>query len=310
MIGGAEDGGVGGARRTAAREPARRRPATMAGRSAPPTVSRMRKVFIVHASVAEARSRRGRASAARPTDEGPTLVGAGAQPRRGRLVQPLMATIAHLSDIHFGAHDEKIVAATEAGCSSTGGPRHHQRRFHAARPRRAIPDGLGMAQPAARRRLNCSPCGQSRRAALDVARRFARPLARYKRYISNDLCPWYEDDRLAVLGINTARSLTIKDGASIASRWRLSASASKTWRRTRRGSRHAPPALCDADRRGRRAQRSGRAARGCVKAVCQAGVHIALAGHFHRTYADAARKMVQMPAALWSCRPGRPPPSA
>ena len=29
-----------------------------------------------------------------------------------------------------------------------------------------------------------------------------------------------------------------------------------------------------------------------VKAVCEAGVHIALAGHFHRTYAEAARKMV------------------
>ena len=27
--------------------------------------------------------------------------------------------------------------------------------------------------------------------------------------------------------------------------------------------------------------------------MCQAGVHIALAGHFHRTYAEAADKMVQ-----------------
>lgn len=30
-----------------------------------------------------------------------------------------------------------------------------------------------------------------------------------------------------------------------------------------------------------------------VKAVCEAGVRIALAGHFHRTYAEAARKMVE-----------------
>jgi hypothetical protein len=27
--------------------------------------------------------------------------------------------------------------------------------------------------------------------------------------------------------------------------------------------------------------------------VCRAGVHVALAGHFHRTYAEAARKMVE-----------------
>lgn len=38
------------------------------------------------------------------------------------------------------------------------------------------------------------------------------PLQRYKRFISNDLCPWFENDEISVLGINTARSLTIKDG--------------------------------------------------------------------------------------------------
>jgi len=30
-----------------------------------------------------------------------------------------------------------------------------------------------------------------------------------------------------------------------------------------------------------------------VQAACEAGVHLALAGHFHRTYAQAARKMVE-----------------
>ena len=46
----------------------------------------------------------------------------------------------------------------------------------------------------------------------DVARRFGAPLRRYKRWISNDLCPWFENDHVAVLGINTARSLTFKSG--------------------------------------------------------------------------------------------------
>jgi hypothetical protein len=30
-----------------------------------------------------------------------------------------------------------------------------------------------------------------------------------------------------------------------------------------------------------------------VLAACRAGVHVALAGHFHRTYAESARKMVE-----------------
>jgi hypothetical protein len=34
-----------------------------------------------------------------------------------------------------------------------------------------------------------------------------------------------------------------------------------------------------------------------VRAVCEAGVNIALAGHFHRTYAAAARKMVEKAGA-------------
>ena len=46
----------------------------------------------------------------------------------------------------------------------------------------------------------------------DVLSRFARPLARYRRYITEDLEPFYADDEIAVLGLNTARSLTIKGG--------------------------------------------------------------------------------------------------
>jgi 2',3'-cyclic-nucleotide 2'-phosphodiesterase (5'-nucleotidase family) len=45
-----------------------------------------------------------------------------------------------------------------------------------------------------------------------VFRRFVLPLARYKRHITDDLDPVYIDDEIAVLGVNTARSLTWKDG--------------------------------------------------------------------------------------------------
>jgi 3',5'-cyclic AMP phosphodiesterase CpdA len=42
--------------------------------------------------------------------------------------------------------------------------------------------------------------------------RFFRPLAKYRRYITDDLRPRYVDEEIAVFGLNTARSLTIKGG--------------------------------------------------------------------------------------------------
>lgn len=46
----------------------------------------------------------------------------------------------------------------------------------------------------------------------DVMRRFLSPLGRYTQYITNDLAPAFIDDEVAVVGINTARSLTFKGG--------------------------------------------------------------------------------------------------
>jgi 3',5'-cyclic AMP phosphodiesterase CpdA len=46
----------------------------------------------------------------------------------------------------------------------------------------------------------------------DVLRRFLSPLSRYRRFIDESLCPFVELPGIAVLGINTARSLTFKDG--------------------------------------------------------------------------------------------------
>jgi 3',5'-cyclic AMP phosphodiesterase CpdA len=46
----------------------------------------------------------------------------------------------------------------------------------------------------------------------NVLDRFARPLEKFKKYITADLSPTYLDDEIAVMGINTARSFTIKGG--------------------------------------------------------------------------------------------------
>jgi 3',5'-cyclic AMP phosphodiesterase CpdA len=207
-----------------------------------------------------------------------------------------MATIAHLSDIHFGANDQKIVDASEAWLLAhrpdlviisgdfTQRARVEQFKAASAWLNRLRADGF---------KLLVVP-GNHDVPLYDVARRFARPLERYKRYISNDLCPWYEDDQLAVLGINTARSLTIKDGRINREqmdiiRERFAAVADH---KTRILVTHHPLFQMPIGEGNELTEAVGRH-RDAVKAVCEAGVHIALAGHFHRTYAESAKKMVE-----------------
>ncbi|HEX8641186.1 MAG TPA: metallophosphoesterase [Allosphingosinicella sp.] len=206
-----------------------------------------------------------------------------------------MASVVQLSDLHFGRHDEKIVAATEAWLLEhrpdlviisgdfTQRARVAQFEMASAYLNRLRADGF-----------NVLPVPGNHDVPLyDVARRFARPLARYKRYISNDLCPWFENDSLAVLGINTARSLTIKDGRINREQMEIIRArfAGVPVHKTRILVTHHPLYAMPIGEGGELSEAVGRH-EDAVKAVCEAGVHIALAGHFHRTYADAARKMV------------------
>ena len=207
-----------------------------------------------------------------------------------------MARIAHLSDIHFGAHDPKIVAATEAWLQERqpdlviiSGDLTQRAQVDQFRQAAAYLDRL---------RLAGFPTlvipGNHDVPLYDVIRRFAAPLDRYKRYISNDLCPWFENDEVAVLGINTARSLTIKDGrinhkqiAMLQDRFAAVPSG-----KTRILVTHHPLYAMPIGEGGELSEAVGRH-RDAIKAVCKAGVHLALAGHFHRTYAEAAGKMVE-----------------
>lgn len=207
-----------------------------------------------------------------------------------------MARIAHLSDIHFGAHDPKIVAATEAWLQErqpdliiisgdfTQRARVNQFRQASAYLNRLRSSGF---------RTLVVP-GNHDVPLYDVFRRFAAPLDRYKRYIDKDLCPWFENDEVAVLGINTARSLTIKDGrinreqiALLQDRFAAVPSS-----KTRILVTHHPLYAMPIGEGGELSEAVGRH-RDAIEAVCKSGVHLALAGHFHRTYAQSARKMVE-----------------
>ena len=147
---------------------------------------------------------------------------------------------------------------------------------------------------AAGHKLLCVP-GNHDVPLYDVVRRFVRPLHRYRRFIDDDLCPWFENDELAVLGINTARSLTIKDGSISLEQM---ATIRDSFRETAPGKiedpGHPSPA-CSRCRSATRASspRSSSATTDALTAVAEAGVQILLAGHFHRTYAQSAREMVE-----------------
>lgn len=208
-----------------------------------------------------------------------------------------MARLAHLSDIHFGAHDPAAVAGAETWLARErpdlvviSGDFTQRARVEQYREAGAFLDRIEAMG------LNTLGVPGNHDVPLyDIVQRFTRPLHRYRRYIDDDLCPWFESERLAVLGINTARSLTFKDG-------RISHDQMAIIRERFGGVRadktkilvtHHPlfemPIEDDADGMSEAVGRQGEA----LQAVEDAGVHILLAGHFHRSFTESARRMVK-----------------
>ena len=122
-----------------------------------------------------------------------------------------MKTLVHLSDVHFGRTDDAVVTAIipmvrslEPDVVVVSGDL----------TQRAKPDQFR----AARRFLDELPTpqivvpGNHDVPLYNVFQRFLQPLTKYRRFISEELEPFYSDSEIAVAGINTARSLTFKDG--------------------------------------------------------------------------------------------------
>jgi 3',5'-cyclic AMP phosphodiesterase CpdA len=125
-----------------------------------------------------------------------------------------MARLVQLSDLHFGAHDERLVEAVERSVDSldpdlvviSGDFTQRARTEQFAEACRF----LERLQDAGHEVLGVP--GNHDVPLYDVLRRFLSPLSRYRRFIDDSLCPFVELPGVAVLGINTARSLTFKDG--------------------------------------------------------------------------------------------------
>lgn len=206
-----------------------------------------------------------------------------------------MLRLIHLSDLHFGSHDDRLVAAVE-------------QRIDDAKPELVVISG-DFTQRARTEQFEqaCRFLERLRDAGhevlgvpgnhdvplYDVLRRFLSPLTRYRRYIDQTLCPFHELPGAAVLGINTARSLTFKDG-------RISeeqvAYIHDTFARTRSETMrilvtHHPLfslPVSDGPVLGKAIGRQELA----LGAVAQAGVDLLLAGHNHRASAHHAKDLV------------------
>ncbi len=211
-----------------------------------------------------------------------------------------MSTIAHLSDVHFGHHDPEVVAAVERflyerrpdlvviSGDFTQRARVAQYREACAFVERIEAQGLEvLAVP-----------GNHDVPLYDVARRFLRPLARYKRFIDDDLCPYWENEELAVLGINTARSFTIKDGSvSYEQMHRIrEAFQAAPDEKLRILVTHHPLFAMPLGDEGELTKVANRSM-DALSAAAEAGVDMLLAGHFHRTYSVSAREMVETAGA-------------
>ncbi len=122
-----------------------------------------------------------------------------------------MRTLVHLSDLHFGRTDPQVIGPLIA-------------TVRAIAPHLVVVSGdltqraRSVEFAAARSFLDALPSpqivvpGNHDVPLYNVFKRWLRPLAGFSRHITGDLAPAYKDEEIGVLGINTARSMVIKNG--------------------------------------------------------------------------------------------------
>jgi 3',5'-cyclic AMP phosphodiesterase CpdA len=117
-----------------------------------------------------------------------------------------MRTLVHLSDIHFGRVDARVVSPlvhTIRGISTdllavSGDLTQRARRSQFVRARDFL------------KQLPCQQIvvpGNHDVPLFNLAARFLSPLEGYRRYITRDLEPVFQDEEMIVVGLNSARSL-------------------------------------------------------------------------------------------------------
>ncbi len=123
-----------------------------------------------------------------------------------------MRTVVHLSDLHFGRVDHSTIEPLIAVVKEIGpdvvavsGDLTQRARSSQFEEARKFLDALPKPQVVVP--------GNHDVPLYNVFERFLSPLEKYQRHITDDLEPFYEDEEIIVLGINTARALTTKYGS-------------------------------------------------------------------------------------------------
>jgi 3',5'-cyclic AMP phosphodiesterase CpdA len=125
-----------------------------------------------------------------------------------------MRTLVHLSDLHFGRVDPRIVpplvhtirdiAPDLVAVSGDLTQRARRNQFAQAR---AFLEQLPFPQ--------IIVPGNHDIPLFNLAARFLSPLTGYRRYITADLAPVFDDDEIVVVGLNSARSVMFSGGGRL-----------------------------------------------------------------------------------------------
>ena len=122
-----------------------------------------------------------------------------------------MRTLVHLSDLHFGRIEPGVleplrrkVMAVAPDLVVVSGDLTQRARARQFREARAFLDALPGPQIVVP--------GNHDVPLYNVVMRFMAPLRNFTRFVTADLQPAYVDDEIAVVGVNTARSLVFKGG--------------------------------------------------------------------------------------------------
>ena len=205
-----------------------------------------------------------------------------------------MAIIVHISDIHFGKTDARIVEAIAADASKPAqrpnlviisGDFTQRARAGQYRQAAAFADRLPKPQIAVP--------GNHDIPLFNVLARFAWPLRNYQEFITSDLSPLYRDEELLVIGVNTARSFTW----SLNGFWKDGDISSAQLREIEQQAAAAPPGLFKIvvthhpfiPPPGARIHGIVRNAQAALAVMEKCHIDLCLAGHLHMAYTGDVR---------------------
>lgn len=202
-----------------------------------------------------------------------------------------MRAIVHLSDLHFGRVNPAIlppllrfIREAKPHLVAISGDLTQRARTPEFQAARAFLNAIPFAQIVVP--------GNHDVPLFNVFARFVRRLDLYRRFITDDLAPFFSDEEIAVAGVNTARALTFKDGrinaaqiAELQARFHDAGSGP-----TKIVVTHHPfdlPAGAEGGRVVGHAQEA-------MEALARCRVDLLLAGHFHRAHTGSSTARFQI----------------